>query len=207
MRESVRQTPIPPGVSLDVTGMPPLMVLVAEILVSDAKYTIILSSIIILVILALISRSIGRGYLVFNPLIFGLIWTLGTMGWVGLPLSMVTAGVGAMILGLGVEYSVFLVSRYEEERENGISHEDSISTALEEVGTPIIGSSATTIIGFLALTMSAMPMLRDLGLTLAIGIFYSVIASLIANPAFIVFQENTVEKVIKKMVCDVREER
>ena len=144
---------------------------------------------------------------VFNPLIFGLIWTLGTMGWFGLPLSMVTAGVGAMILGLGVEYSVFLVSRYEEERENGASQEDSISTALEEVGTPIIGSSTTTIIGFLALTMSAMPMLRDLGLTLAIGIFYSVLASLLVNPAFIVLQENTVEKVIKKMVCDSGEER
>ncbi len=204
IKKDVDQTPTPPGISVHVTGSPSLRVLIADILVRDAAYTIVLSSAIILVILILIQRSLLRGYLVFNPLAFALIWTLGTMGWLDIRLSLVTAGLGAMILGLGVEYSIFLVSKYEQEREDGKTQEDSLRISLDEVGTAILGSSSTTIVGFLALTLSIMPMLHDLGKTLALGIFYCVISSMVINPAFIVFEENTAQEIIEKIVCKRR---
>ncbi len=199
--EDIGETPKPPGVKLTLTGMSPIRVLVADILVKDAKYTIVLASAVILLLLIVVTKSVTRGYLVFNPLVFALIWTLGTMGWLGIPLSMVTTGVGAMILGLGVEYSIFIVSKYEDERELGKTQEEAIFISLDEVGIAIVGSSTTTMVGFLALLLSIMPMMHDLGLTLAMGIFYCVVSSLVINPAFIVFEENTFKRLFKRIVC------
>jgi uncharacterized protein len=202
IRDDIGQTPKPAGIKITLTGGPPIRALIADILITDAVKTILLSSAIILVILIIIQGGILKGYLVFNPLIFALTWTMGTMGWLNIPLSLVTAGLGAMILGLGVEYSIFLVSKYEDERRKGKKQEDSIYTALNEVGAAILGSSSTTIIGFLALLLSMMPLMHDLGKTLALGIFYCVISSLILNPAFIVFEENVFRGFIEKITCN-----
>lgn len=204
--KDIQETPKPAGIKLSMTGEPSIRSLVAKILIRDAQYTILLASAIILLVLIIINKSPLRGYLIFNPLIFGLIWTIGTMGWMNIPLSMVTAGIGAMILGLGVEYSVFIVTKYEDERKTGRSQKESIYLSLSEVGTAIVGSSTTTIIGFLALLLSIMPMMHDLGFTLALGIFYCVVASLVINPAFIVFEENIVRKTIRKIADHAEEE-
>jgi predicted RND superfamily exporter protein len=85
---------------------------------------------------------------------------LGIMGQLNLPLSIATVGVSAMILGLGTEYGIFLLERYQEEREKDKSIKESMKIALPAVGSGIIGSGATTIAGFLALTISVMPMLK-----------------------------------------------
>lgn len=192
----------PPGVMITPTGMPTLRVLIAELLINDAVKTILLSSAIILVLLIVVQKSLIQGYLVFNPLVFALIWTLGTMGWLNIPMSLPTAGIGAMILGLGVEYSIFFVSRYKEERGKGEGQENSIYTSLSEVGTAIIGSSTTTMIGFLALLFSIMPMMHQLGQTLALGIFFCVISSLVINPSFIIFEEEVAGRLLRQAVCN-----
>jgi hypothetical protein len=128
--------------------------------------------------------------LVFVPLMLGLIWTIGTMGWVGLKLSIITVGLGAMILGLGVEYGIFMLTRYYEERETGKNQEEALKASVPGVGFAIFGSGVTTIIGFLALTLSVMPMLKHLGLSLAIGITYSLMAALVVAPLIILYEED-----------------
>jgi len=97
--------------------------------------------------------------------------------------------IGAMILGLGVEYGTFLVTRYKEERKSK-NQLNSLQIAVSGVGSSIIGSGLTTIVGFLALTLSIMPMMRDLGLTLALGIGFCLIIAVFANPSMIILEEN-----------------
>lgn len=181
---------VPSGVKIYVTGNPPMRVTIFDLLKKDAIFTLSLASVIILVLLILMQRSFTKGLLVFTPLMIGLLWTMGTMGWLGLELSIVTVGVGAMILGLGVEYGIFMLSRYYEEREKGKNQEDALTTAVPGVGFAVFGSGLTTIVGFLALTLSTMPMLKHLGLSLALGIAYSLIAALFVAPLIILFEED-----------------
>lgn len=179
----------PPGVKVMITGNAPMRVTLLEILKKDALFTLLLAALIILVILFITEKSIPKGLIVFTPLFFGVIWTVGTMGWVGLKLSVATVGIGAMILGLGVEYGVFMLSRYKEEREKGKSQLDTLKISVPSVGIGILGSATTTIVGFLALTLSVMPMLQHLGLSLALGIFYCLLAALFIEPVFIIKME------------------
>lgn len=198
MEEKRKSLSSPPGVKVAVTGNPPIRVIIFQLLRQDAIYTIILSSIIILFLLFLIQRSFTKGILIFVPLIIGLIWTMGTMGWIDMPLSIATVGIGAMILGLGVEYGVFMLSRYYEERDKGKNQLDSLKVAVPGIGTAILGSGLTTISGFLALTLSIMPMLQKLGISLALGIFFCLFAAVFILPAVIVGKESFVSFINKR---------
>jgi len=189
IKEDIEYSQKPRGIKTMITGTPPMRAMVLDLLVHDAIFTLLIAAIIIFILLLLMERSFTKSLLIFLPLLLGITWTLGIMGWLSIKLSIATVGIGAMILGLGVEYGVFIVTRYKEERETK-SQLDSLQTAVSGVGSSIIGSGSTTIVGFLALTLSVMPMLRDLGITLALGIGFSLFIAVFINPSLIIAEEN-----------------
>ena len=189
IRENIEYSQKPKGIKTMITGTPPMRAMILDLLVHDAIFTLLIAAAIIFVLLILMEKSITKASLIFFPLLLGITWTLGIMGWLSIKLSIATVGIGAMILGLGVEYGVFIVTRYKEERETKTQLE-SLKTAVSGVGSSIIGSGSTTIIGFLALTLSVMPMLRDLGTTLALGIGFSLFIAVFINPSLIIVEEN-----------------
>lgn len=195
--EKIESSYKPNGVKILITGTPPMKITIVDLLVHDAIFTLSLAAIIIFILLILLERSFNKAILIFVPLFFGIIWTLGTMGWLSIKLSIATVGIGAMILGLGVEYGTFLVTRYNEERKIK-NQEKSLKIAVSSVGSSILGSGLTTIVGFLALTLSSMPMLRDLGVTLALGISFCLIIAVFVNPSVIVLEENFGNWLLKK---------
>lgn len=189
----------PAGTKTMVTGSAPVQNTIFTLLGQDAVFTLVLASVIILILLFILERSIFKGILIFTPLLLGLIWTMGTMGWLGIKISIATAGLGAMILGLGVEYGVFMYSRYEEERNKGKNQLESLQVAVPAVGSAVLGSGTTTIIGFLALTLSIMPMLQKLGISLALGIFYCIIAAVLVEPVIIILEEQMQQQITEKL--------
>jgi len=197
IKEDIESVEKPACVDVIVTGNPPIRVVLMEMLEHDMVFTMSLAAIIILFLLILIKKSLVRGILIFTPLVFGLTWTLGLMGWFDIPLSVATVGIGAMILGLGTEYGIFLVERYEEEKEKGKNQKEALITALPSVGSGIIGSGTTTIVGFLALLLASMPMIQHLGETLALGIFCILFATIVVSPAIILIEERFIEKIEK----------
>lgn len=189
IKDKVEEFPAPPGTRIMVTGEPQIRVTLFDLLGQDALNTILYASIIILVLLFIIQRSFTRGFVIFAPLALGLVWAYGTIGWMGMKVNIATAGLGAIILGLGVEYGVFSLNRYLEERRSGKSQLVSLRTSVPAIGAAVIGSGTTTIVGFLALTFSVMPMISDFGFSLALGIFYSLLAAIFVQPVIIVLRE------------------
>lgn len=178
----------PAGVEYKITGEPLLIDKTLELLKEDFIFTTLVAASIIFVLLILLELSITKGILVFLPLTFAVTWTFGAMGYLGIAISPATAAVGALIIGLGVEYGIFVVSRFHEEREEHPPAE-SLEIAVSEIGTSTFGSAATTTSAFLALTLSIMPMIQNLGYTLAIAIIFTWIAAAVINPCFIILED------------------
>ncbi len=65
-----------------------------------------------------------------------------------------------------------------------------MKTTVHAIGTAVIGSGLTTIVGFGVLTFATVPMIQHLGQTLALGIAYCLLASLFVNPLFILLEED-----------------
>ena len=179
----------PAGVDYLITGMAPLIIELLRLMREDMVFTTLVAAAIIFGLLALLERSFTKGFLVFLPLVFGITWTFGTMGFLGIPISISTVMIGAVIIGLGVEYGIFMVSRYYEERSRGNTTRDVLRIAVTNIGASTFGSAATTTAAFFALTLSVMPMIQHLGQTLAMGIIFCWLAAAVVNPCFIVFEE------------------
>jgi len=188
IQQDIAAIAMPAGVTYKITGVAPLIAEVVRLLQSDMGFTTLVAALIIFVLLVLLERSFSRGFIVFLPLIFTIIWTLGTMGLLGIAISVSTVVIGAIILGLGVEYGIFMVSRYYEERER-YAPAESLTIAVSNIGASTFGSAATTAAAFLALTLSAMPMIQHLGQTLALGITFCWLTATIINPCFILVEE------------------
>ncbi len=201
-------TPKPPGVEFSITGSPVLRITIFDLLRRDATVTLAASAGIILLLLFIMQRSFMHGMLIFAPLSLGLVWTMGTLGWFGIPLSVATVSLSSMILGLGVEYGVFVVSRYKEERNKNVDQLNSLKTTVHGIGTAIIGSGLTTIMGFLALSFATMPMIQRLGQSLALGIAFCLLAALIVNPVLILLAEEyevkSIERKLRKLEAEAK---
>ena len=88
-----------------------------------------------------------------------------------------TATLGALIMGIGTEFTVLIIERYEEELEVTLSKTEAIQNALSKMANPILVSSLTTMGGFSALILSDFVILSNFG----IMTFGQSIISLIVN--------------------------
>lgn len=185
--QNIKESPKYPGVDIRVTGLPAIRASLSGILISDSVRIIALASAVILGFLML-ARGIYYGPATFIPLFLGLLWTLGAMGLIGLPLTIVTISLASMLLGLGVEYGSFIAERIREETdESGI--EKGVLETMPNTGKAVLGSSTTDLIGFLALLLASISFLRDLGLTLALGEALTLTAAMVLTPALIIKYE------------------
>jgi hydrophobe/amphiphile efflux-3 (HAE3) family protein len=190
----------PACVKAVITGNPPLRAVLIEALKHDLVFTMTIAAVLIFLLIAVVKRSVGSSIIVIAPLMVGLAWTLGIVGWMNISLSIATAGVGAMILGLGTEYGIFMLERYREERDNGHAREKAMKIALPSVGNGIIGSGLTTVIGFAALVLTPMPMIQNLGKILALGIFCILAVTVFVAPPVILAEEEISEKLKKRIL-------
>ena len=106
------------------------------------------------------------------------LWTFGLMGYFSVPLTMVTMAVLPILIGLGIDYSIQFHNRYQEELTRSKSVGDAIINSMSRI-LPTVGIALlATIIGFITLYISEVPMIRDFGMMLAVGIVLSYVAGL-----------------------------
>jgi predicted RND superfamily exporter protein len=186
--EVIKLSSPPPGIKAVVTGDPALGSALFRFLINDSFTVLIFATIFIFILLAILEFSVKRAIVIILPLLFGLSWTIGALGWLNIPITVGTAGLSAMLLGLGVEYSIFLYSRYKEERKTR-NIDDSLDIAVTNIGSSIFSSGGTTAIGFFALSLSIFPILGGLGKSLGIGIIMLLAATISIGPLIVILDE------------------
>jgi len=86
-------------------------------------------------------------------------------------LSMISVGFCAILVGLGVDFAILTIGRYDQARADGESHQQGIATSVAKLGRAIFFGALTTAVGFLALVLSGAMSFSQLGVLIAIGIF------------------------------------
>ncbi|NHJ41152.1 MAG: MMPL family transporter, partial [Asgard group archaeon] len=88
-------------------------------------------------------------------------------------------------LGAGVDYCIFIFSRYNEERKKGEPKEQALITAIKFAGESVFHSGLTVMVGFGAMIIPNFPLLRILGISMCIGISFSILSALLIVPSII----------------------
>jgi putative drug exporter of the RND superfamily len=90
-----------------------------------------------------------------------------------------------IVIGVGTDYSVFIISRYREERVKGLSASEAIVTSVTWAGESITTSGATVIISFLSLTFTSVTFLKTMGVVVGLGVLVALLVALTLVPAVI----------------------
>src|SRR5213079_169787 len=120
-------------------------------------------------------------------------------------LSMVSVGFCAILVGLGVDFAILTFGRYQQERLDGESHRHVIATSVAKLGRAVFFGALTTAVGFLALILSGSLGFSQLGVLIAIGIFFAglfmcTILFLFVRPGQTTQQHDWVFELVKKYV-------
>ena len=171
--------------TIKFTGIPSLYYKLNDSLVKSQYTSLIIAVILVLVIVGLILRSFSNGVFATIPIIATILILLGFMGITGIPLDIVTVLVGSIALGIGIDYSIHVISGFNKHmKENG-----DVEKALEHTimigGKAVVINATSVAAGFLVLLFSQMGPFQNFGLLIAISMFGSSIGALTLLPVLL----------------------
>ncbi len=145
----------------------------------------------VLGVMALLLFWFGRGPRgIFVPLLITFIavfWTIGSMGMMGLTMNLLSIALPTMLICVGIGDSMHAIASFHDHIDKGMARLDALKTAFGQVGTPIILTSLTTAIGFLAFLTTHVKPYREMGVYVALGVLYAFVLTVILTPVFYSF--------------------
>lgn len=119
-----------------------------------------------------------------------LLWTISLKALCNSPLTPLSTTLFVLISVLGIADSLHLFSHLHQALRSGDSIHNAVNKALQHAGKACFYTSLTTSIGFLSLSLSTMPIIRELGIFAAIGIFFAFITTIISLPLTVALVPN-----------------
>lgn len=141
----------------------------------------------VLLCVILTFRSIRYGIIPLICVGIGIVWMMGISGFVGISLSSELVGVVSMMAGIGIDFAIQTINRFNLERSPIVV--EKIVKTLEGVIEPILVSSVVAGFGFIAMLAGSLSMLDTMGKMLFIGVFSCMGVTLLFLPSFLVIQE------------------
>ena len=156
-----------------------------ETMVHGKTVNLIQISILVVVITSILLRSVAGGFLVLLPLATAALVNLGLMGWLGIYLSMGTAAISAMAVGIGADYAVYFIYRVREEFQHTGNLREATATALTTSGKAIAYVASAVAGGYLCLALSFFKVHVLLGVLVALTMVVSSAATVAFLPSVI----------------------
>jgi uncharacterized protein len=146
------------------------------------KQSLILSSVALFFLMTLLYRSLRIGLVSMIPNIVPVLMTLGAMGLLGIPLNFASAPIGAMALGIAIDDTIHLLSRFKLELAIDQDYPAALRRTIRSVGKPIVLASIILITGFSILLFSNFQFTRNLGVLVSFTFVSAIVAELFLTP-------------------------
>lgn len=182
------------GPEAAVSGFPAILLDLNDVFSTEQYLYILIAVAAIFIVLSLATRSVIQPILLLITVGFSVIYNMGTNVFIG-SVSYITQSVAAVLqLAVTMDYGIFLIHRFEDEKENYDNSEQAMAVALSRTATAITSSAATTTAGFLALAAMQFGLGRDMGLVLAKGVIFSLLSILVLLPGLILIFQKYIER-------------
>lgn len=176
---------LPAGWRYELTGSIPMYHDMMEAL---QRYQLVCFGIAALAIFALMAvflRSLRVALLALLPSALPIAVTLGLLGWWGYGLDPASTMVATIVLGVGVDDSIHMLSRYRAERLLGKAVDEAVGASIEHVGRPVIVSALVLAAAFWSLTVSPMSSVASFGFLAGLAILVALAGDLLVLPALL----------------------
>ena len=138
-----------------------------------------------LALLVLWMRSLPLAVVTVAPILLVVSWLYAFMYLAGFHLNFVTATIGAVSAGVGIDYSIYVTQRFRQELGRHSGKVEALGAAMQGAGPALVGAAASSILGFTVLAFSPMPLFASYGTLTAAMILMSLAASLLVLPCLL----------------------
>jgi len=175
-----------PGIEIRLGGGDIAYSIEANYYVELLTRSFLLSLVATWVVLFFIWRRGLPSFIALVPVVIAVTLIIGVMGIFGIPLNYLNVAVGAIAVGLGIDYPIHLIERFLEERRKGRQPAaEATTTALVTMGPHILASALTTVAGFGAACVLALPMAVSFGLLVGAALALVYLASMFVLPVLL----------------------
>ena len=166
---------------------------------SDSWTVSILALIGIFILFVISFRMWVSPLLAILTVIMGVTWAMGFSSFLVEYLSMMTAMMSVILIGLGIDFSVHIISGYTEKRNQGLDVQISMQETLLRFGPGIMTGGITTGMAFLTLMISETVGMQEMGLMAGVGIIFTMLATIIILPTMLVIRERLLKNFNKSL--------
>ncbi|MBR0381544.1 MAG: MMPL family transporter [Eubacterium sp.] len=183
-----------------ISGMSGVVNDIKDIALKELPAYVVIAAILSLIVLELTMDSVLIPVFFLVSIGMAILYNLGTNYFLG-SVSYVTKALTAVLqLGVTMDYSIFLLDSYEEDKEEYSDPEEAMSHAIAKTFTSILGSSVTTVAGFAALCFMTFALGRDLGIVMAKGVLIGLLVCVTILPSLILVFDRPIERFSHKPV-------
>jgi len=151
---------------------------------------------IIIVLMGILFRSVFAQFLPLGAVMVALGISQALVFVIGSTVAHIDSSVLTMLfsilMGVGTDYSIFIVTRYREERIKGATREAAVHTSVTWAGESIVTSGATVVIAFFAMSFSSFSFVQTMGLVIGMSIVVALLVALTLVPAIIMMVGNRI---------------
>ena len=178
-----------PGVSIQLTGIGALWLELLDYIVSSQIESFLWAFALIGAMMCFIFRSLRTGLLSMVPNVWPILFTLGAMGWLGIPLDYNKIMIATVAMGIAVDDTIHFVSRYHHEFSVSGSYSEALTAAMTDVGHAVFVTSLVLVLGVLVNLFSVLDASAQSGVLLATTIATALLADLLLTPALVLTLE------------------
>lgn len=166
-----------PGFDVVAAGSPALLSEINDYL-QGGMTTLGALALAVMVLLLFIVFRVRWRLLPLGAVVIGTVWAFGILGYLGISLTMVTISGLPIFLGLGVDFAIQMQNRFEEEIERRHTVQRAVERTLRFMAPPLLIAMAGAVVGFLALRISRVPMIREFSIMLVVGTITLVVVAI-----------------------------
>lgn len=155
----------------------------------DSYLLTILALIAIFILFIFTFRMFSAPLLAMFNLLIGIVWVMGVAYLLVQRLNLFTLMVSVILVGLGIDFSIHIISLFSEYVNKGVEPKKAIRITLQKAGTGIITGGITTAAAFLTLCIGRSEGISEFGLVNGVGLLCIMIATIITLPTFLMLRE------------------
>lgn len=176
---------LPPGYRVRAAGTLASNAALTDRMVTGKMSSVAQIALITMIVASLILRSVLGGVIVAAPLVLAVLFNLGIMGALGIPMDVSTAVIIAMAVGIGADYAVYFLFRLREEYADDHNYSAAIQRTMHSSGKAILYVSSAVGLGYAVLCFSGFRIFVQLGSLVGLAMFTSSVGTLSVVPAIL----------------------
>jgi hypothetical protein len=171
--------------SAQQTGMPIIYNDLDKQIMKSQAFSLSIAILLVFLLLAYRLKSIIGGLISTTPIILTILINFTIMAIFGIPLDIVTALIGSVAVGIGIDYTIHFIVRFKVEHAQGKTELEALDKTLETTGKAIIINALSVMVGFLVLVLGNIVPMQRFGYLIALTMIISATASITVMPALL----------------------